>query len=101
MQRVAIARSLVAQPTTLLCDEPTGNLDSKNAEEVLQILRNLATVDGRAVVMVTHDEHGAAYGDRVVHLRDGLLESEVRNSRETVETHRDGREVPSNHLGNP
>ena len=74
MQRVAIARALVTQPATLLCDEPTGNLDSANAEQVLRILRDLATHDGRTVVLVTHDESAAAYGDRLIRLRDGRLE---------------------------
>jgi putative ABC transport system ATP-binding protein len=76
MQRVAIARALVTQPTTLLCDEPTGNLDSANAAEVLAILRELATADRRTVVLVTHDDNAAAHGDRIIRLRDGLIESE-------------------------
>jgi putative ABC transport system ATP-binding protein len=74
MQRVAIARALVTQPTTLLCDEPTGNLDSRNSAEVLQVLRDLAKTDNCTIVMVTHDETAAEYGDRVIRLRDGCVE---------------------------
>jgi putative ABC transport system ATP-binding protein len=59
-----------------LCDEPTGNLDSANSEEVLRLLRSLPEPGRRAVVMVTHDAHAAAYGDRIVHIRDGLVDSE-------------------------
>jgi putative ABC transport system ATP-binding protein len=76
MQRVAIARALVGEPDLILCDEPTGNLDSANAQEILMLLRRLP--DGRrTVVMVTHDLQAAACGDRTIHLRDGLLDSEA------------------------
>jgi putative ABC transport system ATP-binding protein len=74
MQRVAIARALVTQPTALLCDEPTGNLDSTNAADVLAILRDLTTADHCTVVLVTHDSSAAAYGDRIIRLRDGRLD---------------------------
>jgi putative ABC transport system ATP-binding protein len=74
MQRVAIARALVTQPTALLCDEPTGNLDSRNAAEVLAILRDLASLDRRTIVLVTHDASAAAHGDRIVRLRDGRID---------------------------
>jgi putative ABC transport system ATP-binding protein len=74
MQRVAIARALVGEPDLILCDEPTGNLDSANAEEILALLRSLP--DGRrTVVMVTHDLQAAAHGDRTIHLRDGRLDA--------------------------
>jgi putative ABC transport system ATP-binding protein len=76
MQRVAIARALVIHPEAVLCDEPTGNLDSCNAAEILRLLRSLPEEGRRAVVMVTHDPHAAGYGDRTIHLRDGLIESE-------------------------
>jgi putative ABC transport system ATP-binding protein len=78
MQRVAIARALVIKPDAVLCDEPTGNLDSKNSEEILKLLRSLPEPGKRSVVMVTHDSHAATFGDRVIHLRDGLVESEER-----------------------
>jgi putative ABC transport system ATP-binding protein len=76
MQRVAIARALVINPEAVLCDEPTGNLDSATSDEILKLLRSLPEAGKRSVVMVTHDAHAAAYGDRIVHLRDGLVESE-------------------------
>jgi len=76
MQRVAIARALVINPDAVLCDEPTGNLDSKTSEEILKLLRSLPESGKRSVVMVTHDAHAANYGDRIIHLRDGLVESE-------------------------
>src|SRR5947209_4176380 len=75
MQRVAIARALVIEPEAVLCDEPTGNLDSASSEEVLKLLRSLPQA-GRAVVMVTHDAHAAAFGDRIVHIRDGLVHAD-------------------------
>jgi putative ABC transport system ATP-binding protein len=73
MQRVAIARALVGEPDAVLCDEPTGNLDSANSKEVLHLLRGLPESGRRSVVMVTHDRHSADYGDRLVTIRDGLL----------------------------
>jgi putative ABC transport system ATP-binding protein len=73
MQRVAVARALVAEPEAVLCDEPTGNLDSVNSGEVLALLRSLPTDARRAVVMVTHDPAAAAIADRIVNIRDGLL----------------------------
>jgi putative ABC transport system ATP-binding protein len=76
MQRVAIARALVTEPEAVLCDEPTGNLDSANAQEILALLRSLPEVTRRAVVMVTHDPGAAAVADRIVHIRDGLIETE-------------------------
>jgi putative ABC transport system ATP-binding protein len=76
MQRVAIARALVINPEAVLCDEPTGNLDSKTSEEILKLLRSLPEPGKRAVVMVTHDAHAATFGDRIVHIRDGRVDSE-------------------------
>ncbi|MBV9121737.1 MAG: ABC transporter ATP-binding protein [Planctomycetes bacterium] len=76
MQRVAIARALITEPDAVLCDEPTGNLDSANSKEILALLRNLPEPGRRAVVMVTHDREAAAHGDRLITLRDGLVESE-------------------------
>jgi len=83
MQRIAIARALVAEPEAVLCDEPTGNLDSATSKEILDLLRSLPEAGKRTVVMVTHDPAAAAYGDRLVHIRDGLVarcqESGVRS----------------------
>lgn len=76
MQRVAVARALVARPSLVLADEPTGNLDSHSSTEVLELLRSLSDEDGAAVVMVTHDRAAARYGSREVHLVDGRI-SEV------------------------
>lgn len=76
MQRVAIARALVTSPEAVLCDEPTGNLDSATSKEVLTLLRSLPEVDKRAVIMVTHDRMASEYSDRLVLIRDGLIESD-------------------------
>src|SRR5260370_13272163 len=76
MQRVAIARALVTEPEAILCDEPTGNLDSVTSKEILTMLRGLPEAGRRSVVMVTHDPQAAGYGDRLITLRDGLIESE-------------------------
>jgi ABC-type lipoprotein export system ATPase subunit len=71
MQRVAVARALVARPSIILADEPTGNLDSHSSTEVLDLLRSLSDEDGAAVVLVTHDEAAVRYGTRELHLVDG------------------------------
>lgn len=76
MQRAALARALVIEPTLLLADEPTGNLDSANGREVLALLRSLVDEgEGqRTIMMVTHDRQAADVADRVLHMRDGRLE---------------------------
>jgi putative ABC transport system ATP-binding protein len=79
IQRVAIARALVNNPSILLADEPTGNLDSKTSVEVMQIFGKLQDA-GNTVVLVTHEEDIAAYAHRVVRLRDGLVESDTTKS---------------------
>jgi putative ABC transport system ATP-binding protein len=80
MQRVAVARALVTDPDAVLCDEPTGNLDSANSQEILTLLRSLPESGKRSVVVVTHDPNAAAYGDRLVHICDGLVEWERRQT---------------------
>ena len=76
-QRVALARALVADPLAILADEPTGNLDTRAADEITALLRRLAD-DGRTVLMVTHDPRLAAYADRIVFLKDGRIVDESR-----------------------
>ncbi len=83
MQRVAIARALIAEPDAVLCDEPTGNLDSVTSKEILKLLRSLPETEGRTVIMVTHDPNAAAYGDRLILIRDGLLEADRRQEPST------------------
>jgi len=72
-QRVAIARAIVNHPAILLADEPTGNLDSKNSEAVLSVLRGLNERVGQTILMITHDLHVATYGHRTVHMLDGRI----------------------------
>jgi putative ABC transport system ATP-binding protein len=72
-QRVAIARAIINEPKILLADEPTGSLDSRNSELVLGMLRQLNKELGQTVVMITHNPDAAAYADRVVHMRDGVI----------------------------
>jgi putative ABC transport system ATP-binding protein len=72
-QRVAVARALAARPAVLFADEPTGNLDSRTGEEVLDLLRHSVDELGQTTVMVTHDAHAATYADRVVFLKDGQI----------------------------
>jgi putative ABC transport system ATP-binding protein len=76
MQRVAVARALVANPDAVLCDEPTGNLDSATGREILALLAALPEPNRRAVVMVTHDPNAARLGTRLVRIRDGVVESD-------------------------
>jgi putative ABC transport system ATP-binding protein len=75
-QRVAIARALVTDPTLLVADEPTGNLDAHAAADVLGLLQRLNQEAGKTVIMVTHDPKAAAYARRVVHLEKGELVNE-------------------------
>jgi putative ABC transport system ATP-binding protein len=72
-QRVAIARALVTDPVLVVADEPTGNLDSQSAQEILTILQSLSQKIGKTVIMVTHDPKAAAYGSRSIHLEKGEL----------------------------
>jgi len=74
MQRLAIARALAFNPPILLADEPTGNLDSKNGEAILQLMRRINQEEHCTVVMVTHDREAAGYGERIIRLRDGMIE---------------------------
>lgn len=75
-QRVAIARAVVSNPELILADEPTGNLDSKNGKEVMQLLSDLNR-DGTTIVMVTHSQHDAGYANRIINLFDGQIVSSI------------------------
>jgi putative ABC transport system ATP-binding protein len=77
-QRVALARALVTEPALIMADEPTGNLDSRAADEIVGLLRHVSDEWGRAVLMVTHDPRIAAYADRIVFLKDGTIIDETR-----------------------
>jgi len=74
---VAIARALITEPVLVLADEPTGNLDTKSADEIAVLLKQVAKEWGRAVLMVTHDPRIAAYADRIVFLKDGKIVNET------------------------
>ena len=79
-QRVAIARSLVTRPTILFADEPTGNLDSKTAGEILELMRASVDAYGQTTVMVTHEARSAAIADRILFLEDGLIVKELHDA---------------------
>jgi putative ABC transport system ATP-binding protein len=90
MQRVAIARALVTEPALLLADEPTGSLDSRTGDAILQLLRETAQALGQTVLMVTHAPHAAAFSDRVITMHDGRITSDRQSSRVaiTIDTQR-------------
>ena len=77
-QRVAIARAFVTQPSIVLADEPTGNLDSRSGQEILNLLRRSCDEMGQTIVMVTHDTKAASYADRVVFLKDGRIVDQLK-----------------------
>ncbi|MBU1821326.1 MAG: ABC transporter ATP-binding protein [Bacteroidetes bacterium] len=85
-QRVAVARALVNDPSILLADEPTGNLDSKTSYEIMDLFDQLHR-KGNTIVMVTHEEDIAQYAHRIIRLRDGLVESDVVNPNPTKVSH--------------
>ena len=83
-QRVALARALVNKPAIVLADEPTGNLDSKNSEIVLRMLRQSNQELGQTVLMITHNPEAAEYGDEIIHMRDGQIVSPEQDPQWTV-----------------
>jgi putative ABC transport system ATP-binding protein len=83
-QRVAIARALVNQPSILLADEPTGNLDSKTSEEIMGIFQRLNREMGITIIMITHEPDIASFAKRDIHFRDGRIVDDHENSAPTV-----------------
>ena len=79
-QRVAVARALVNNPKIILADEPTGNLDSKNGNEVMELLTDLHA-SGVTILMVTHSDYDASFSQRIIHMKDGIVLSEKLNQR--------------------
>ena len=83
-QRVAIARALVAEPSLILADEPTGNLDTRSGDEIAGLLRDVSKQYNRTIIMVTHDPRIAAYADRIIFLKDGLVVDETLLERKST-----------------
>ena len=83
-QRVALARALVSKPTVVFADEPTGNLDSKTSEEILELLRHSVDSYGQSTVMVTHEPRAAAIADRILFLADGLIVRDMPRAEPSV-----------------
>jgi len=79
-QRVAIARSLINNPQIIFADEPTGNLDSKSGQAVMTVLQDLNLKEGRTIVLVTHETYTAEHAERIIHMKDGAIESDRRVS---------------------
>lgn len=83
-QRVAIARAIVTKPMILLADEPTGNLDTSRSNEILELISHLNKERGITVVMVTHEQDMAAYADRIIGFKDGMIASDTYNIKKEV-----------------
>ncbi|MBU6409132.1 MAG: ABC transporter permease [Verrucomicrobia bacterium] len=100
-QRVAIARSLVSRPSLLLADEPTGNLDSRTAEEVLRLLQRLNEEEGLTVIIVTHDENVARHSKRIIRMKDGVVVDEGPPERAAAEPEAGGKSLAAEVSGVP
>ncbi len=84
-QRVSIARAFVGTPEIVFADEPTGNLDTKTTMEVMKLITTIAKDNNQTLIIVTHDVETSIYANRVIHVRDGLIESIEMNEIETIE----------------
>lgn len=84
MQRVAIARALVNDPALVLADEPTGNLDTKTGEIVLETFQRLHREEGRTIVLITHEPYVAEHAERIIRIRDGVILDDVKNGHRRV-----------------
>ena len=82
-QRVGVARALVVDPKIIFADEPTGNLDSHTSDEVMELMQKVVREQKKTLVMVTHDQHLAAYADRIFHIRDGKI-LKIEENREKI-----------------
>jgi putative ABC transport system ATP-binding protein len=87
MQRVAIARALVNNPSLILADEPTGNLDTKTGDIVLDTFQTLNQQQHRTIVLITHEPYVAEHADRIIHIRDGVIVEDSRNHEKRFITH--------------
>jgi putative ABC transport system ATP-binding protein len=84
MQRVAIARALVNNPSLILADEPTGNLDTKTGAAVLGTFENLHSEQGRTIVLITHEPDVAEHAERIIHIRDGCIVEDQKVSNRKI-----------------
>ena len=87
MQRVAIARALVNDPALILADEPTGNLDSRTGEIVLDTFQRLNSEHGRTIILITHEQYVAEHADRIIHIRDGEIVKDEKNPNKRIINH--------------